>query len=97
MERTSSPCSSSGCHTLRKSPIDGWDVVGSSPPRAQEVVVGVVVGEVGLAVRTPVPVDVERHEVDAVARDHLARQVLRGVGDDGDPHVPRHTTPRWDG
>ena len=53
--------------------------------RAQEVVVGVVVREVDLPIRPPVPVHVERNDADAVPLDHLARQILRGVGDDREP------------
>src|SRR5215217_6878857 len=51
---------------------------------AQAVVEGVVVGDVALALRAAVPVDVERDLAQLVAGHDLRRQVMRGVGDDRD-------------
>ncbi len=47
----SRPSASSGSQTARKSPIEGWEVVGSARSVAQARVEGVVVGDLDLALR----------------------------------------------
>ena len=69
----------------RKSPTDGCDVLGSSLAARRSLVERVEVGEVGLAVRSrPASSRTGETWCRSCALDDLAREVMSGVGDDGD-------------
>ena len=83
-ETMSRPASSSGSHTARKSPIEGWDgrrEVGRGAQPGVELVKAV---QVDLALLLALPAHVQADLMDALLVRQPPREVVRGIGHDGD-------------
>ncbi len=90
----SCPLSSSGSHTARKSPIEGWEVVGSSGSVARRCRSASKSAQLELALGVPAPADVQADLVDPLRAWRAPRQVVRAVGRDRDGSRIRRGTLR---